>query len=176
MRPPRSAPACPPRARGHHRNPMDETDAQRCGGCRHRLVDAAQPLAVYGFHRCRYLPAWRTLSEGARCRLRYNAEHHKRNAQATRRKALRKADMFDAVQHRRPAAVGPPGRPKDSAFRGACPLFRHRTSRSKVQILRLEVRVPLEAVPILMPADQRHLGNAVARLEQAAHTIVPHVV
>ena len=32
-----------------------------------------------------------------RCHLRYDAEHHKRNAQATRRKALRTADLFDAV-------------------------------------------------------------------------------
>jgi 5-methylcytosine-specific restriction endonuclease McrA len=32
-----------------------------------------------------------------RCHLRYDADHHKRNAQATRRKALRTADLFDAV-------------------------------------------------------------------------------
>ncbi len=32
-----------------------------------------------------------------RCHLRYDVEHHKRNARATRRKALRTADLFDAV-------------------------------------------------------------------------------
>ena len=33
-----------------------------------------------------------------RCHLRYDAEHHKRNAQETRRKAIRVADLFEADQ------------------------------------------------------------------------------
>src|SRR5574337_2166220 len=48
-------------------------------------------------------------------------------------------------------------------------------SRPLMQLLRLEVRVPLERFPFLVTRHQRPLRDLIAMLEQPRHALVPHV-